>query len=160
MATLSDWRRGNHLPREASDLPTVVLQLSRWAGHSALSRTHWRGLLAAATPTGRPWLAGDKLAPSGRSSAIALLGDLLTEAFAEEDVRLDAVCLSGQVQSIAIGRPITAVHTGEVSPRRVSVRVLLPSRDIQLAFPIAVSSTNSEDDSLHHRWLAQRNAHG
>ncbi|MGW2722653.1 hypothetical protein [Streptomyces sp. NPDC001492] len=40
------------------------------------------------------------------------------------------------------------------------MRVRLPSRDIQLAFPIAVSSTGSQDDSRHHRWLAQRNAHG
>ncbi|MFI6495603.1 hypothetical protein [Streptomyces sp. NPDC050564] len=43
-------------------------------------------------------------------------------------------------------------------PQSVTVRVLLPSRDIHLAFPTPVAY--DEDNTLHHRWLAQRNPYG
>ncbi|NNN33301.1 hypothetical protein HLK59_23655 [Streptomyces sp. S3(2020)] len=141
VATLSDWLRGNHLPREASELLKVVRQLSEWAAKAPPSAAHWRGLLEAASrrdtgPAARP------VPPSASGSAIAALGELLTAAFTADEVTLDAVCLSGQALSIAMGRPIHAVHTGEVRPRSVTVRVLLPSRDIHLAFPIPVSYTD------------------
>lgn len=159
VATLSDWLRGNHLPREASELLKVVAQLSEWAAKAPPSATHWRGLLEAAArrdtaPPVRP------VPPSTSGSAIAALGELLTAAFTADEVAIDAVCLSGQALSIAMGRPIHAVHTGDVQPQSVSVRVLLPSRDISLAFPSPVSYTDGEGDFLHQRWLAQRNAYG
>jgi len=159
VATLSDWLRGNHLPREASELLKVVAQLSQWAAIAPPSATYWRGLLEAAAR--RDTVAQARPLPPSRSgSAIAALGELLTAAFTENEVTIDAVCLSGQALSIAMGRPIHAVHTGEVQPRSVSVRVLLPSRDIDLAFPSPVSYIDGEENLLHQRWLAQRNAYG
>ncbi|MEV6196187.1 GntR family transcriptional regulator [Streptomyces sp. NPDC051920] len=157
VATLSDWLRGNHLPREIADLMKVVTQLCAWAAKAPPSASHWRGLLeAAGRDATRP---APVHAPAGHGSAIAVLGELLTAAFTEDEVAIDAVCLSGQALSIAMARPIHAVHAGEVRPRSVTLRVLLPSRDIDLAFPSPVS-WDEGDDTVHRRWLAQRNAYG
>ncbi|MEV5171788.1 GntR family transcriptional regulator [Streptomyces flaveolus] len=41
---------------------------------------------------------------------------------------------------------------------RIDVRILLPSRDISLAFPVSVGA--GDDDAVHQRWLAMRNAQG
>jgi hypothetical protein len=135
------------------------VQLSEWAAKAPPSATYWRGLLQAAhrRDTVRTEPAAS---PSAPGSAIAALGELLTAAFAENEVAIDAVCLSGQSLPIAMGRPIHAVHTGEVRPQTITVRVLLPSRDIDLAFPIPASYTDGESDFLHQRWLDQRNAYG
>ncbi|MGD1221973.1 GntR family transcriptional regulator [Streptomyces krungchingensis] len=156
VATLSDWLRGGHLPRDATDLLKVVTELCTWAAQAPPSPAHWRRLLDAAGHN--PARAAPTVPPAAHGSAIAALGELLTAAFAEDDVAIDAVCLSGQALSIAMARPIHAVHTGTVRPVSVTVRVLLPSRDIDLAFPSPV--TYDGDDTLHQRWLAQRNAYG
>ena len=52
------------------------------------------------------------------------------------------------------------IHAGRLEPAKIDVRVLLPSRDIDLAFPTAVAADASAEDAVHDRWLAQRNAQG
>ncbi|MFD4603378.1 FadR/GntR family transcriptional regulator [Streptomyces sp. NPDC058464] len=85
------------------------------------------------------------------------LGPRMTEAFAAEHVRIDAACLTAQSLLPALAEPLRMIHEGRFRPERIDVRVLLPSRDIPLAFPTAV---DGDDDTVHNRWLGMRNAQG
>lgn len=151
VATLSDWRRGNHVPREAEDLLKVVRLLCAWAKQDPPLEHRWRRLLDS------PAVADVPQAPY--ASSVVALRSHLRSAFAEPDVRIDAMCLNGQSLAVAMGDPIHAVHTGQVRPASISVRVLLPSRDIALAFPTAADPSDDEDGRVHQTWLSQRNAH-
>ncbi|MFF8402818.1 winged helix-turn-helix domain-containing protein [Streptomyces sp. NPDC014846] len=79
-------------------------------------------------------------------------------AFAAPHVRIDALCLTSVSLTLAIGEPLRQIHAGHAKPAKIDVRVLLPSRDIELAFPAPVDA--SDGGLLHRRWLAQRNAQG
>ncbi|MET9087239.1 winged helix-turn-helix domain-containing protein [Streptomyces sp. NPDC004237] len=79
-------------------------------------------------------------------------------AFAAPHVEIDALCLTSVSLNLAIGEPLRLIHAGRLEPAKVDVRVLLPSRNIDLAFPTAVEA--SAEDAVHTRWLAQRNAQG
>ncbi|MER7179744.1 GntR family transcriptional regulator [Streptomyces hyaluromycini] len=85
------------------------------------------------------------------------LGPRMTEAFAAAHVRIDAACLTAQSLLPALAEPLRMIHEGRFRPERIDVRVLLPSRDIPLAFPTAV---DGDDDTVHNRWLGMRNAQG
>ncbi|MEV5952676.1 GntR family transcriptional regulator [Streptomyces sp. NPDC051987] len=85
------------------------------------------------------------------------LGPRMTEAFAADHVRIDAACLTAQSLLPALAEPLRLIHEGRFRPGRIDVRVLLPSRDIPLAFPTAV---DGDDDTVHNRWLGMRNAQG
>jgi hypothetical protein len=82
----------------------------------------------------------------------------IAAAFAAPHVEIDALCLTAVSLTLAIGEPLRQIHAGRLKPAKVDVRVLLPSRDIDLAFPAPVDS--SADGRLQRRWLAQRNAQG
>ncbi|MFJ2890286.1 GntR family transcriptional regulator [Streptomyces sp. NPDC087305] len=154
VATLSDWRRGKHVPREFADLLKVVRLLSERAGQGPPSIARWRQLLVASGPLP----AGSVTA--GWAPSIVALGDRLEAAFSESHVEIDAVCLNGQSLSLAMGRPIQAIYAETIHPEKIDVRVLLPSRDISLAFPCAIEPNQGEFDPVHQGWLSQRNAHG
>ncbi|WP_046732047.1 FadR/GntR family transcriptional regulator [Streptomyces humi] len=85
------------------------------------------------------------------------LGPRMTEAFTAPHVRIDAACLTAQSLLPALAEPLRMIHEGRIRPERIDVRVLLPSRDIPLAFPTAVEG---DDDTVHTRWLGMRNAQG
>ncbi|MDH6570201.1 hypothetical protein M2160_005222 [Streptomyces sp. SAI-117] len=156
VATLSDWRRGNHAPREADELLKVVRLLCAWAKVDPPVDAHWRRLLDGSGPRSVP-----SVPPLPFGSTLLALGDRLTAAFAAPHVEIDALCLNGQSLALAMGHPIHAVHAGVVRPARIDVRVLLPSRDIELAFPCAVDvgTDGDGDESVHGSWLSLRNAH-
>jgi len=79
-------------------------------------------------------------------------------AFAAPHVEIDALCLTAVSLNLAIGEPLRQIHAGRLKPDKIDVRILLPSRDIDLAFPAPVSA--STDGRVQRRWLAQRNAQG
>ncbi|MEU9452258.1 winged helix-turn-helix domain-containing protein [Streptomyces sp. NPDC048277] len=79
-------------------------------------------------------------------------------AFAASHVEIDALCLTSVSLNLALGEPLRLIHAGRLKPAKIDVRVLLPSRDIDLAFPTAVDT--SAEGAVHNRWLAQRNAQG
>ncbi|MEU6914868.1 FadR/GntR family transcriptional regulator [Streptomyces olindensis] len=86
------------------------------------------------------------------------LAPRIAAAFAAEHVEIDAVCLTSISLTLAIGEPLRQIHAGRLKPAKVDVRVLLPSRDIDLAFPVPVEQ--DRDDWVHERWLSMRNAQG
>ncbi|MGW2568754.1 winged helix-turn-helix domain-containing protein [Streptomyces sp. NPDC001537] len=89
---------------------------------------------------------------------MAGLAPRMAEAFAAPHVEIDALCLTAVSLNLAIGEPLRQIHAGRLKPAKVDVRVLLPSRDIDLAFPTPVDA--SADGRLQRRWLSQRNAQG
>ncbi|MCF2127428.1 GntR family transcriptional regulator [Strepomyces sp. STD 3.1] len=87
------------------------------------------------------------------------LAPRIAEAFAAPHVEIDALCLTSVSLTLALGESLRQIHAGRLKPAKVDVRVLLPSRDIDLAFPVPVGGGGA-GDPVHERWLAMRNAQG
>ncbi|MFC9930198.1 GntR family transcriptional regulator [Streptomyces sp. NPDC127190] len=109
----------------------------------------------APVPGAGPVVDAAALAPQ---PTLAALAPRMAAAFAVPHVRIDALCLTSVSLTLAIGEPLRLIHAGELKPAKIEVRVLLPSRDIALAFPAPVAA--DDGGLLHRRWLAQRNAQG
>ncbi|MEU7584120.1 GntR family transcriptional regulator [Streptomyces sp. NPDC041068] len=88
------------------------------------------------------------------------LAPRIAAAFDSPHVEIDALCLTSISLTMAIGEPLRQIHAGQRKPAKVDVRVLLPSRDIDLAFPAPVDGGDDEGNQVHRRWLDQRNAQG
>ncbi|MFI8189565.1 winged helix-turn-helix domain-containing protein [Streptomyces sp. NPDC085946] len=103
-------------------------------------------------------------APTGPAApplpTTAALAPRIAAAFAADHVEIDAVCLTSISLTLAMGEPLRRIHAGELRPAQVDVRVLLPSRDIDLAFPVPVDARGDDEEAVHRRWLTQRNAQG
>jgi hypothetical protein len=84
------------------------------------------------------------------------LASRIAQAFAQPHVEIEALCLTAVSLTLAIGEPLRQIYAGRLHPAKVDVRVLLPSSDIELAFP--ARADGSADERLQRRWLAQRNA--
>jgi hypothetical protein len=158
VATLSDWRTGAHAPRDADRFLSVVRLLSRWAElpppnvrewlHLVEQRSEIRSVKDSSTTSESPlW-----------TTSIVGLAERLSLAFSAKHVSVDALCLTGQSLALAAARPVQDIHAGKIRPETVSIRVLLPSRDIPLAFPASVTAPQV-DDPVHQRWLSRRNTH-
>ncbi|MFD6492813.1 FadR/GntR family transcriptional regulator [Streptomyces sp. NPDC059944] len=100
-------------------------------------------------------LTGPEAVPQPTTVA---LGARVTAAFAAPHVEIDALCLTSISLTLAMGEPLRQIHAGRLKPARVDVRVLLPSSDIDLAFPAPVDARS--DSRLQRNWLANRNAQG
>ncbi|MCX4699773.1 GntR family transcriptional regulator [Streptomyces sp. NBC_01373] len=87
------------------------------------------------------------------------LAPRIAAAFAAPHVEIDALCLTSVSLTLAIGEPLRQIHAGQLKPAKIDVRVLLPSRDIDLAFPVPVEG-HGEGAPVRRRWLAHRNAQG
>ncbi|MDQ0684671.1 DNA-binding transcriptional regulator YhcF (GntR family) [Streptomyces achromogenes] len=112
-----------------------------------------------ATVAGRPGAAGLPVGPAAAPQpSMVGLPPRVTAAFAAEHVEVDALCLTAVSLTAAMGEPLRQIHAGELKPAKIDVRVLLPSRDIDLAFPTPVDG--SPGGPLQRRWLAHRNAQG
>ncbi len=114
-----------------------------------------KGSPATVAPDPVGALTGPQAPPRPTTVALA---PRIADAFAAEHVEIDAVCLTSISLTLAIGEPLRQIHAGRLKPAKVDVRVLLPSRDIDLAFPVPVEG--HDDDRVHERWLAMRNAQG
>ncbi|SDC89741.1 regulatory protein, gntR family [Streptomyces prasinopilosus] len=120
---------------------------------------------APATVAGHPGGAptGPDVPPRPTTAALA---PRITAAFEAGHVEIDAVCLTAASLTLAIGEPLRQIHAGRMKPAKVDVRVLLPGRNIDLAFPVAVGDLGRDRDGdrggdpVHERWLAVRNAQG
>ena len=110
--------------------------------------------------------AGPQTAPQPTTVALA---PRIAQAFAAPHVEIDALCLTSVSLGIAIGEPLRQIHAGRLEPAKIDVRVLLPSREITLAFPAPapapvpvteapVPARAGAGRQLQQRWLAQRNA--
>ncbi|MFJ2608099.1 MULTISPECIES: winged helix-turn-helix domain-containing protein [unclassified Streptomyces] len=112
-----------------------------------------------ATVAGNPTHAGLPTgpAPPPLPTTVAL-APRVAAAFDAPRVALDALCLTSVSLNLALAEPLWRIHAGRLKPAKVDVRVLLPSRDIELAFPTLVEA--APDHRPRRHWLAQRNAQG
>jgi hypothetical protein len=112
-----------------------------------------------ATVAGNPSSPGRAAGPAGPPLPTTVaLAPRIAAAFDAPHVAIDALCLTSVSLNLALGEPLWRIHAGQLEPATIDVRVLLPSRDIDLAFPTPVES--APGNRLRHLWLAQRNAQG
>ncbi|MEV7322489.1 winged helix-turn-helix domain-containing protein [Streptomyces sp. NPDC093970] len=109
----------------------------------------------AADPGPLPLTAGPQAPPQ---PTMVGLTSRIQAAFVAPHVEIDALCLTSVSLNLALGEPLRLIHAGRLKPAKIDVRVLLPSRNIDLAFPTALDA--SAEGAVHDRWLSQRNAQG
>ncbi|WP_317444135.1 GntR family transcriptional regulator [Streptomyces collinus] len=150
-------KAGERLPTQAELAEEFGVE--RGAVRLALRALADDGLLSDVSKGSPPRVAGPAPARDEPQPTMVGLAPRLTEAFSAPHVRIDAACLTAQSLIPALGEPLRLIHEGRIRPDRIDVRILLPSRDINLAFPVSVDA-HGDDDAVHQRWLAMRNAQG
>jgi DNA-binding transcriptional regulator YhcF (GntR family) len=135
--------------------------VERGTVRQALRALQEDGLLSNVSKGSPPRIAEPARAQAEPQPTMVALAPRLTEAFSARHVRIDAACLTAETLMLALGEPLRRIHEGSVRPESIDVRILLPSRKINLAFPVPVDTPSGDDeDPVHERWLAQRNAQG
>lgn len=159
---VGDLRAGDRLPTQAELADEFGVE--RGAVRQALRALQDDGLLTNVSKGSPPRIAEPPAPGRGEPQPTMVgLAPRLTAAFAAPHVRIDAACLTAESLIPALGEPLRLIHAGSVRPRRIDVRILLPSRDISLAFPVQVEGRGAgadDGDPVHQRWLAMRNAQG
>ncbi|MFI1105588.1 winged helix-turn-helix domain-containing protein [Streptomyces melanogenes] len=139
--------------------------VERTVVRQALQQLHAEGLITEGRK-GAPAKIASAVPAASRPSdeepkrTAAVLSPRVAEAFRAREVRIDAVCLTTETLNLALGEPLGAIHAGLFLPESVHVRVLLPDRNINLAFPRPVHRSADGDRLVHERWLSQRNTQG
>lgn len=150
-------KAGDRLPTQAELAEEFGVE--RGTVRQALRALQEDGLLSNVSKGSPPRIA--EVSPSTDKPQPTMVGlaSQLTEAFSAKHVRIDAACLTAETLLTALSEPVRHIHEGRIRPESIDVRILLPSRDINLAFPVRVDG-RSDDDHIHRRWLEQRNAQG
>ncbi|WP_434591539.1 winged helix-turn-helix domain-containing protein [Streptomyces sp. A5-4] len=156
-----DLRAGDHMPTQSRLAEDFGVE--RGAIRQALRVLQEEGLLTDVT-RGAPARIADAptsapSAPQGAQATMVSLAPRITTAFAAPHVCIDALSLTSESLTLALGEPLRLIHEGRIRPETVEVRILLPGRGISLAFPISVEEPK-DDSPVHQRWLAQRNSQG
>lgn len=153
-------KAGDRLPTQAELADEFGVE--RGAVRQALRSLQEDGLLTNVSKGSPPRIADTPAVDrEGPQPTMVALAPRLTEAFQARHVRIDAACLTAESLIPALGEPLRLIHGGDLRPERIDVRLLLPSRDIPLAFPVQVEAGEEDDaDPVHQRWLAMRNAQG
>ena len=153
-----DLKAGDRLPTQAELADEFGVE--RGTVRQALRALQEDGLLSNVSKGSPPRIAEQPAPALGEPQPTMVgLAPRLTEAFSAKHVRVDAACLTAETLMLALSEPIRLIHEGRLHPESIDVRILLPSRDISLAFPVPVDGRGDEDP-VHGRWLAQRNAQG
>jgi DNA-binding Lrp family transcriptional regulator len=148
-------RPGDRLPTQAELAEEFGVE--RGAVRQALRALQEDGLLTNVSKGSPPRIAAPAPARGEPQPTMVGLAPRLAEAFSRTAVRVDVVCHTSETLMVALGEPLRRIHGGGSRPESVDLRLLLPSRDINLAFPRLVEE-QGEDDPVHERWLEMRNA--
>jgi hypothetical protein len=152
-----DLKAGDRLPTQAELAEEFGVE--RGTVRQALRALQADGLLSNVSKGSPPRVAEPAPTRDEPQPTMVGLAPRLTEAFSAPHVRVDAASLTAETLMLALGEPVRLIHEGRIHPQSIDVRILLPSRDITLAFPVPVEG-HGEDDPVHKRWLDQRNAQG
>lgn len=150
-------KAGDRLPTQAELAEEFGVE--RGTVRQALRLLQEAGLLSNVSKGSPPRIAQPQPVRDEPQPTMVGLTPRLVEAFGSPHVRIDAACLTAETLMLALGEPLRQIHEGRIRPESIDARILLPSRDINLAFPISVQSPG-DDDPVHKRWLDQRNAQG
>ncbi|MFH8978321.1 FadR/GntR family transcriptional regulator [Streptomyces sp. NPDC017890] len=149
-----DLKAGDRLPTQAE--LAEEFKVERGAVRQALRALQEDGLLTNVSKGSPPRIA-EPATPWGEPQpTMVALGPRLAEAFSVAKVRVDVVCHTSETLMLALSEPLRLIHEGRIRPESIDFRVLMPSRHIELAFPVLVE--DEEDDPVHQRWLQMRNA--
>lgn len=144
---------GDSLPTQA--VLAGEFGIDRGVVRQALQRLQGDGLLTAVTRGAPPKVASLPGTQAPQQTA-AVLGARMLKAFTRDNVHIDALCLTAESLVPALSESLTRITAGELSPNSVKLRVLLPDREIDLAFPRRTEPVEG-DEAVHDRWLANRN---
>ncbi|MFF3415141.1 GntR family transcriptional regulator [Streptomyces sp. NPDC002698] len=150
-------KAGDRLPTQAELADEFGVE--RGTVRLALRELQEGGLLSNVSKGSPPRIAEVAPTRNGPQPTMVGLAPRITEAFSVPHVRIDAACLTAETLMVALAEPVRQIHDGRIRPERIDVRILLPSREINLAFPVSVDDRGDEDP-VHKRWLDQRNAQG
>ncbi|MFF8878873.1 GntR family transcriptional regulator [Streptomyces flaveolus] len=149
-----DLKAGDRLPTQAE--LADEFKVERGTVRQALRALQEDGLLTNVSKGSPPRIAEPPAARGEPQPTMVALGPRLSEAFSVPHVRVDVVCHTSETLMLALSEPLRLIHEGRIRPESIDFRVLMPSRDIELAFPVLVE--DEEDDPVHQRWLQMRNA--
>ncbi|MGW2568752.1 FadR/GntR family transcriptional regulator [Streptomyces sp. NPDC001537] len=152
-----DLKAGDRLPTQAE--LSDEFGVERGTVRQALRALQEDGLLSNVSKGSPPRIAVPPRTGDEPQPTMVGLAPRLAAAFEAEEVRIDAACLTAETLILSLAEPLRLIHEGRLRPRSVEARILLPSRDINLAFPVPVDG-RGDDDPVHQRWLAMRNAQG
>ncbi|MGP4109999.1 GntR family transcriptional regulator [Streptomyces sp. 4N509B] len=110
---------------------------SRSAVRQALSLLEREGYLSA-RGRGAPALVAMPVQEAPRPAGVEV-ADRIAIAFQAQDVSIDAFTLTTETLTSALAAPLISIAAGRLTPRSITVRLLLPSPDSPLAFPRLVS---------------------
>ncbi|MFD9461300.1 GntR family transcriptional regulator [Streptomyces sp. NPDC060027] len=150
-------KAGDRLPTQAELADEFGVE--RGAVRQALRALQEDGLLSNVSKGSPPRIADVAPVREGPQPTMVGLAPRLADAFSVPHVRVDAACLTAETLMLGLSEPVRLIHEGRIRPESIDVRILLPSREINLAFPISVDG-RGDDDPVHRRWLEQRNAQG
>ncbi|MDB1087948.1 GntR family transcriptional regulator [Streptomyces sp. ACA25] len=133
--------RSGELPRNAR-IPTQralveEFGVNRATVRQALATLEREGYLAS-RGRGAPATVAGRRADAPRTADVEL-ADRIGLAFQSEHVSIDAFCLTAETLTSALSLPMMSISAGELAPRSIRVRVLLPSPEVHLALPQLVS---------------------
>jgi DNA-binding transcriptional regulator YhcF (GntR family) len=126
-------------PLPTQDELKTRFKVSRSTIQRALQELHEDGFIDS--QRGRVAVVADRHqrgAPGGIHTpqlAVVSLAQHLETAFEAEHVTVDAFCLTTQTLHGALERPLRRIYAGELSPRSLRMRLLLPSPEADLALP-------------------------
>ncbi|WP_098247350.1 winged helix-turn-helix domain-containing protein [Streptomyces formicae] len=154
-------KAGDRLPTQAELAEEFGVE--RGSVRQAMKALQSEGLLSNVSKGSPPRVAAAVTAATvseGPQPSMVALAPRLAAAFAEPHVRIDVVSYTAETLMIAMGEPVRLIHEGRLRPESINLRVLLPSSEIDLAFPVPVNADAAGRERLHEHWLAQRNAQG
>ncbi|GGM25147.1 GntR family transcriptional regulator [Streptomyces fumigatiscleroticus] len=152
---VGDLKAGDRLPTQAELAQEFGVE--RGTVRQALRALNNEGLLTHVSKGSPPRIAVPGPADGEPQPTMVALAPRLTAAFSARRVRVDVVCHTSETLMVALGEPLRLIHEGRLRPQSIDFRLLLPSRDIDLAFPVLVDR-EGDDDPVHQRWLSMRNA--
>jgi hypothetical protein len=154
---VGDLKAGDRLPTQAELAEEFGVE--RGTVRQALRALQEDGLLSNVSKGSPPRIAEPAPVRGEPQPTMVGLAPRLTEAFSVPRVGVDVVCHTAETLMVATGEPLRLIHEGRIRPQSIDVRILVPSRDIELAFPVLVEAPG-DANPVHQRWLAMRNAQG
>ncbi|WP_095046473.1 winged helix-turn-helix domain-containing protein [Streptomyces sp. WM6386] len=150
-----DLKAGDRLPTQAE--LAEEFNVERGAVRQALRALQEDGLLSNVSKGSPPRIAEPAPVRGAPQPTMVGLAPRLAEAFSAKHVRVDVVSHTSETLMLALGDSLRRIHEGRIHPESINFRVLLPSRDINLAFPVLIDQ-DGEENPVHERWLEMRNA--
>ncbi|MFF1296564.1 MULTISPECIES: GntR family transcriptional regulator [unclassified Streptomyces] len=150
-----DLKTGDRLPTQAELAEEFGVE--RGAVRQALRALQEDGLLSNVSKGSPPRIAEPAPVRGAPQPTMVGLAPRLSEAFTAKHVRVDVVSHTSETLMLALGDSLRRIHEGRIHPESINFRVLLPSRDINLAFPVLIDR-DADEDPVHQRWLEMRNA--